>query len=104
MCTSIRWDETVGYIHFLLSLSLGYHACRAPTFQSNALQHSKVKLSWDTDDVHRSKVLKRKKLTEDEIKEEDFKAFLASDSEDEPFDDDDNDDNEEKGSCIHIYY
>lgn len=62
--------------------------CRAPTFQSNALQHSKVKLTWDADDVHRSKVLKRRKFTEDEIKEEDFAAFLASESEDEPLDED----------------
>lgn len=58
------------------SIPAGYEA---PVFKSSALQHTKPKLSWDKDDESRKKVLGRS-LTAAEIKEDDFKAFLASDS------------------------
>ena len=53
----------------------------APDFQVKALQHSNVKLSWDDDDPMRRKTFRRK-ITEDNLKDEDFAAYLASDSED----------------------
>ncbi|KAJ3411749.1 pre-rRNA-processing protein esf1 [Chytridiales sp. JEL 0842] len=48
-------------------------------FATPALQHSKVKLTWDQDDPDRFKVTRRK-FTKDDLKEMDFKAYLASDS------------------------
>jgi len=54
----------------------------APEFQVKALQHSNVKLSWDDDDPTRRKTFRRK-ITEDNLKDEDFAAYLASDSDDE---------------------
>ena len=54
----------------------------APEFQVKALQHSNVKLSWDDDDPARRKTFRRK-VTEDNLKDEDFAAYLASDSEEE---------------------
>lgn len=44
-----------------------------------ALRHSKVKLTWDQDDPSRNK-LTRRTLTRQEIEEEDFKTYLASES------------------------
>jgi hypothetical protein len=63
-------------------------ATEAPTvyqpaeFTTTALQHSNVKLTWDAEDPERIKTTK-KKFTKDDIKEMDFKAFIASDSESE---------------------
>ena len=54
----------------------------APDFQVKALQHSNVKLSWDDDDPTRKKTFRRK-ITEDNLKDEDFAAYLATDSESE---------------------
>lgn len=54
----------------------------APEFQVKALQHSNVKLSWDDDDPARRKTFRRK-ITEDNLKDEDFAAYLASDSEED---------------------
>lgn len=51
----------------------------APTFQTKALQHTNVELTWDKGDEGRKRALTRK-LTADEIKEDDFKAYLATDS------------------------
>jgi hypothetical protein len=51
-------------------------------FTTTALQHSNVKLTWDAEDPERIKTTK-KKFTKDDIKEMDFKAFIASDSESE---------------------
>ncbi|KAJ3299525.1 pre-rRNA-processing protein esf1 [Borealophlyctis nickersoniae] len=51
-------------------------------FVTLALQHSKVNLTWDEDDVERTKVMRRK-FTKDDLKDMDFKAYLASDSDDE---------------------
>lgn len=42
-----------------------------------ALRHSKVKLTWDDDDVERTQVTRRM-LTRQQIEENDFKAYIAS--------------------------
>ena len=48
-----------------------------------SLQHTDPKLSWDADDEVRKRVL-HKKLSEEQIKEADFEAYLGSeDAEDE---------------------
>ncbi|THV07726.1 hypothetical protein K435DRAFT_959788 [Dendrothele bispora CBS 962.96] len=44
-----------------------------------ALRHSKVKLTWDEDDPERAQVTRRI-FSQKEIKEEDYKAYLASSS------------------------
>jgi hypothetical protein len=56
----------------------------APVFQTKALQHTNVELTWDKVDDERKKTLSRK-LKDDELKDEDFKTYLASasDSSDE---------------------
>ena len=56
-------------------------------FTTTALQHSKVKLTWDQDDPDRVKITRRK-FTKDEIQDMDFKAYLASESDDEDGEDD----------------
>ncbi|RDB28617.1 Pre-rRNA-processing protein ESF1 [Hypsizygus marmoreus] len=48
-------------------------------FVTDALRHSKVKLTWDEDDPERNLVTRRK-LSRKEIEEADFKAYLASSS------------------------
>ncbi|KAI8609642.1 hypothetical protein BC830DRAFT_1149538, partial [Chytriomyces sp. MP71] len=50
------------------------------SFSTAALQHSKATLTWDLDDPDRVRVTK-KRFSKDELKEMDFKAYLASDSE-----------------------
>ncbi|KAF8807347.1 hypothetical protein BYT27DRAFT_7097591 [Phlegmacium glaucopus] len=59
-------------------------------FVTDALRHSKVKLTWDGDDPQRNQVTRRA-LTRKEIEESDFKAYIAntsseseSDAEDKP--------------------
>lgn len=47
-----------------------------------ALRHSKVKLTWDQDDPNRVKMLRRP-LTKAEMDEDDFKAYLASSSDED---------------------
>ncbi|WWD17434.1 hypothetical protein CI109_101875 [Kwoniella shandongensis] len=61
-------------------------------FVTDALRHSKVKLTWDQDDPNRVKVTRRA-LTREEIEEQDFKNLVASSGseESEPDFDDDND-------------
>lgn len=44
-------------------------------FTTAALQHTNVKLTWDADDDTRKKAL-RKKMTEDTIREDDFKVSV----------------------------
>ncbi|KAJ3183606.1 pre-rRNA-processing protein esf1 [Gaertneriomyces sp. JEL0708] len=56
-------------------------------FVTLALQHSKVKLTWDNDDDDRLRVTRRK-FTKDDLTDMDFKAYLASASEDEGPDED----------------
>ena len=51
-------------------------------FITQALQHSNVKLTWDTEDAERVKTTRRK-FSKDDLKDMDFKAYLASDSESE---------------------
>ncbi|WVQ82232.1 hypothetical protein IAT38_004360 [Cryptococcus sp. DSM 104549] len=46
-------------------------------FVTDALRHSKVKLTWDQDDPNRVK-LTRRTLTREEIEEQDFKNLVAS--------------------------
>ncbi|EMD42120.1 hypothetical protein CERSUDRAFT_90716 [Gelatoporia subvermispora B] len=46
-------------------------------FVTDALRHSKVKLTWDEDDPERVKITRRN-LTRKELEENDFKAYLAS--------------------------
>ena len=58
----------------------------APMFKSKALQHTKPTLTWDEDDDSRKKTLHRK-LGPDEVKEEEFRAYLASESDDDGEDD-----------------
>ncbi|KAI8974062.1 hypothetical protein BDB01DRAFT_693667, partial [Pilobolus umbonatus] len=52
------------------------------SFQTEALQHTKVKLTWDEDDMNRM-ALTRREFTEDDIKNSDFDAYLASSDEEE---------------------
>jgi hypothetical protein len=59
----------------------------APTFQTKALQHTNVELTWDKVDGERKKTLSRK-LNADDLKDEDFKTYLASASEDSDQDND----------------
>lgn len=56
-------------------------------FVTDALRHSKVKLTWDQDDPNRIKVTRRN-LTREEIEEQDFKAFVASSGSEEEDEDD----------------
>lgn len=58
-------------------------------FVTDALRHSKVKLTWDQDDPNRAKVTRRA-LTREEIEEEDFGNLVAASS-----DEDDGEDDEE---------
>ena len=51
-------------------------------FITHALQHSNVKLTWDEQDPEWSKTTK-KKFSKQDLKDMDFKAYLASDSDDE---------------------
>lgn len=53
-------------------------------FVTDALQHSKVKLTWDADDKSRKDAQARAfKASRDELDENDLKAYLASDNSDE---------------------
>ncbi|KAF8836045.1 hypothetical protein BDN67DRAFT_974657 [Paxillus ammoniavirescens] len=52
---------------------------RAVEFVTDALRHSKVKLTWDEDDAERNH-LTRRPLTKKEIEEADFRAYVASSS------------------------
>jgi hypothetical protein len=44
-----------------------------PSFTTAALQHTRVKLTWDRDDEHRKRALS-KRITANELKEDDFKV------------------------------
>ncbi|GAB4848435.1 hypothetical protein Ancab_003132 [Ancistrocladus abbreviatus] len=63
----------------------------ALNFHTRALQHSNIPLSWDEDEPHRVKALKRK-FNADQLAELEFKEFLASD-ESESDEDKDEDEN-----------
>ncbi|KAF0905261.1 hypothetical protein E2562_003862 [Oryza meyeriana var. granulata] len=49
---------------------------KEPNFETRALQHSRVKLTWDDDEPERKKVLRRK-FTDDQL--DDLDMYLASD-------------------------
>lgn len=51
---------------------------QAPSFETRALQHSRVKLTWDDDEPDRVKTL-HQKFNADQLNDMDFKAYLASD-------------------------
>ncbi|KAI5845128.1 hypothetical protein DFP73DRAFT_512748 [Morchella snyderi] len=55
-------------------------------FVTDALQHSKVKLTWDADDTARQTAAKRA-FSQKEVEEMDVKAYLASDSDSDAEDD-----------------
>lgn len=57
--------------------------------QQSALAHSKVKLSWDEDDIEERLVLKKRKFTDDELERIDYSNYLASDDSSESEDDED---------------
>ncbi|KAI8807850.1 hypothetical protein BJ742DRAFT_300062 [Cladochytrium replicatum] len=50
---------------------------KPPEFTTAALQHTKVKLTWDQDDPQRVQ-LTRKRFNQDDLKDMDFQTFLAS--------------------------
>ncbi|KIM48253.1 hypothetical protein M413DRAFT_439980 [Hebeloma cylindrosporum] len=52
---------------------------KAVEFVTDALRHSKVKLTWDDDDPERNHVTRRA-LTKKEIEESDFRAYIANTS------------------------
>ncbi|PPQ87037.1 hypothetical protein CVT25_000014 [Psilocybe cyanescens] len=52
---------------------------KAVEFVTDALRHSKVKLTWDEDDPERSQITRRA-LTRKEIEESDFRAYIANTS------------------------
>ncbi|XP_071085342.1 ESF1 homolog [Haliotis cracherodii] len=58
-------------------------AYKPPAFFTSALCQSKVNLTWDETDQDRVKVTMKKMDKNGEINEDDFKAYLASSSEDE---------------------
>ncbi|EGF79477.1 hypothetical protein BATDEDRAFT_12422 [Batrachochytrium dendrobatidis JAM81] len=51
-------------------------------FVTQALQHSSVKLTWDAEDNERIRVTRRK-FTKEDLKDMDFKAYIASSSDEE---------------------
>lgn len=61
---------------------------KEPEFHTRALQHSKVKLSWEEDEPQRTKLLRRK-CNPNQLDE--FKDYLASTDEDSDEDDEEND-------------
>jgi hypothetical protein len=58
-----------------------------PVFQTKALQHTNVQLTWDKGDDTRRRALTRK-LTDAELREDDFKAYLASSASEDDSDSD----------------
>ncbi|KAF8552597.1 hypothetical protein OG21DRAFT_1415886 [Imleria badia] len=68
---------------------------RAVEFVTDALRHSKVKLTWDEDDPERNHILRRP-LTKKEIEEADFRAYIASSSSSEEGSEDERGDRESK--------
>ncbi|KAL1762296.1 hypothetical protein FB107DRAFT_198910 [Schizophyllum commune] len=61
---------------------------KAVDFVTDALRHSKVKLTWDEDDPERAKVTRRA-FTKKEIEEADFRQYIASSGSEDEGDDDD---------------
>ncbi|KAF9480997.1 hypothetical protein BDN70DRAFT_876869 [Pholiota conissans] len=61
---------------------------KAVDFVTDALRHSKVKLTWDEDDPERNQVTRRA-LTKKEIEENDFRAYIANTSSESESDEED---------------
>ncbi|KAI9253507.1 hypothetical protein BDA99DRAFT_172498 [Phascolomyces articulosus] len=57
-------------------------------FSTDALQHTKVKLTWDMDDHQRLEVTRRN-FTNEDLQDLDFQAYLASSDDDDSDDDED---------------
>jgi hypothetical protein len=53
------------------------------SFMTQALQHSHVQLTWDAGDQERAKKLQKRRFTEEELQDDDFKAYLASSTDSE---------------------
>ncbi|OCF74789.1 hypothetical protein I204_05171 [Kwoniella mangroviensis CBS 8886] len=71
---------------------------RGNDFVTDALRHSKVKLTWDQDDPNRVKMTRRT-LTREEIEEQDFNNLVAgSGSEASLSSEDEDDDDQEEGA------
>lgn len=68
-----------------------------PEFEVKALRNATVKLSWDDADPARKKTFGRK-ITEDKLKDDDFNAYLASDSEEDSSDDEEEEKEKKKKS------
>ncbi len=49
-----------------------------PNFQTVALQHTNVKLTWDADDDGRKRALSAKRATQADIREDDFKVRIVN--------------------------
>ncbi|KAI7904638.1 uncharacterized protein BX663DRAFT_550295 [Cokeromyces recurvatus] len=56
-------------------------------FTTDALQRTKVSLTWDEDDINRYQITRRE-FTQEDLKELDFSAYLASTDEEEDEDED----------------
>ncbi|MCO5568862.1 hypothetical protein L7F22_022564 [Adiantum nelumboides] len=54
---------------------------QAPSFETRALQHSRVKLTWDDDEPDRVKTL-HQSFNAEQLNDMDFKSYLASDESD----------------------
>ncbi|OCF36722.1 hypothetical protein I316_01318 [Kwoniella heveanensis BCC8398] len=70
-------------------------------FVTDALRHSKVKLTWDQDDPNRVKMTRRT-LTREEIEEQDFNNLVASSGSELSDDDDDDNFDEVNGTGTSI--
>ncbi|KAJ7706237.1 hypothetical protein B0H17DRAFT_1192743 [Mycena rosella] len=66
-------------------------------FVTDALRHSKVKLTWDEDDPERNQITRRT-LSRKEIEEADFRAYLASSSDDDSDDEKNTKNSKSKGA------
>lgn len=66
---------------------------RGLDFRTDALRHSKVRLTWDQDDPERTRLTQAPSMRPEDLNEDDIKTYLASASEDE-----DEDENKEKSS------
>ncbi|KAG6546960.1 hypothetical protein Mapa_011576 [Marchantia paleacea] len=69
-------------------------------FETKALQHSNVKLTWDDDEPLRAKALRRK-FNPDQLNEQDYKDYVgssSSDSESEPDEEHESSGDEEKAT------
>ncbi|KAK9990114.1 hypothetical protein SO802_025099 [Lithocarpus litseifolius] len=71
-------------------------------FQTKALQHSRVQLSWDEDEPDRVKTLKRK-FNADQLAQLELKEFLASDEGESDDGDGESDDDDKKDKKRDMY-